>query len=563
MRHKSGIDKMFGTSFPPAFPSDLPPPSHVQPQHHHFQEFLHQQTHAAARQSAHHPGARRAFYFCCCFYAHFLLATRHFAVADFAQQVNAVDIRTEKLQWRAAVSAKAPIDVSLLDVQRLFREFNIQVADGIISKLKLNGALLTSESIDVDELMKALGLNSLRDMLLLRHLRQSVRERTLAFTLIDFDADNALTWDEGQVLAWLRRYRGDESLMFLEEACERERLNGIAMLQVDKNVLKEELGVQQLSVLDAALLYIQQIRIAPGPLSQLLQKPWLTISRTIDPPTDIRLHDINVESPFAAWVRKCARRTPPNFTVSRVSRVSVDKSREEAFCSLLNREANSRKANAKLRPVNLTDSAFVAGLQALKLSFEKSTLGGNSDCNIVFAWHGPPPEYVESVCRDNPRSFRTTDSGFFGVGSYFALELDYAAHYATMRPPNTNGEYGVILFAVMVSAAYIVTPSARDYPADDPHQPMRSGFSRFFSPDPQSSIALMPGYSSHFVPVKYSGYTHAVSGVQLPYDTDYQAAAEGQAGALPEVLRGLYVFTDSLFQLLMNSSSITASTPFL
>jgi hypothetical protein len=31
------------------------------------------------------------------------------------------------------------------------------------------------------------------------------------------------------------------------------------------------------------------------------------------------------------------------------------------------------------------------------------------------------------------RVFRTTDGGFFGAGSYFAVELEYATRYAMMQ----------------------------------------------------------------------------------------------------------------------------------
>ncbi len=84
----------------------------------------------------------------------------------------------------------------------------------------------------------------------------------------------------------------------------------------------------------------------------------------------------------------------------------------------------------------------------------------------------------------------------------------------------------MILFAVAVASAYVVSPS-RDYPADDPGHPERWGFSNFYSPDPNRSVALMPRYNAHFVPVKYSGRVHCVTGKPLPLDTDYQAAVEG------------------------------------
>ena len=77
-----------------------------------------------------------------------------------------------------------------------------------------------------------------------------------------------------------------------------------------------------------------------------------------------------------------------------------------------------------------------------------------------------------------------------------------------------------------VASAYVVTP-VRDYPADDPSQPQSWGFSGFYSPDPTRSVALMPRYNAHFVPVKYCGRVHCVTGTPLPLDTDYQAAVEG------------------------------------
>jgi hypothetical protein len=59
------------------------------------------------------------------------------------------------------------------------------------------------------------------------------------------------------------------------------------------------------------------------------------------------------------------------------------------------------------------------------------------------------------------------------------------------QAPSANGEYPVILFAVSIASAYVVTP-VRDYPADDPSHPELWGFSNFYSPDPSRSVALMP-----------------------------------------------------------------------
>ncbi len=93
-----------------------------------------------------------------------------------------------------------------------------------------------------------------------------------------------------------------------------------------------------------------------------------------------------------------------------------------------------------------------------------------------------------------------------------------------------NGEHPVILFAVSVACAYVVSPG-RDYPgAVDPNQPQNWGFSSFYSADPNHSVALKPRYDAHFVPVKLCGRTHCVAGTPLLHVTNYQAAVEG-AGA--------------------------------
>jgi hypothetical protein len=68
-----------------------------------------------------------------------------------------------------------------------------------------------------------------------------------------------------------------------------------------------------------------------------------------------------------------------------------------------------------------------------------------------------------------------------------------------MQAPSASGEYPVILFAVSIASAYVVTPG-RDYPADDPSQPQRWGFSKFYSNDPSRSVALMPRHVTFFPP---------------------------------------------------------------
>jgi hypothetical protein len=77
---------------------------------------------------------------------------------------------------------------------------------------------------------------------------------------------------------------------------------------------------------------------------------------------------------------------------------------------------------------------------------------------------------------------------------------------------------------VSVGCAYVVSPD-EDYAADDPR-----GFSMFYSDDSDHSVALKPRYNAHFVPVRYCGQVHCVTGRPIPLEyknSDYQAAVEG------------------------------------
>ena len=149
-------------------------------------------------------------------------------------------------------------------------------------------------------------------------------------------------------------------------------------------------------------------------------------------------------SVFAEYVMQRARREHSDLRISRICRVTMDSARMATYMNLFMREASSRSRNPMLRPANPTDPACVAGLNKLKSLFERTCLGASPPCNIVFAWHGTPAQYVEAVCRDGPRAFRTTDGGFFGAGSYFAAELEYATRYAMMQV----GAHGTKLFEI-------------------------------------------------------------------------------------------------------------------
>jgi hypothetical protein len=176
----------------------------------------------------------------------------------------------------------------------------------------------------------------------------------------------------------------------------------------------------------------------PSTLADLLAQPCLSHALHVLPSApSMRLADEAMTSDFASFVRRHVRREAAGVRINRISRVTVNSARMSTYMDMFLREVNSRNSNPMLRPANSTHAAFAAGLDKLKMLFERTCLGPSPPCNIVFAWHGTPAQHVEAVCRDGPRAFRTTDGGFFGAGSYFAIELEYATRYAMMQvlPP--------------------------------------------------------------------------------------------------------------------------------
>jgi Poly(ADP-ribose) polymerase catalytic domain len=239
-------------------------------------------------------------------------------------------------------------------------------------------------------------------------------------------------------------------------------------------------------------LVVPEPTAAPATLAALLLNSCLKPKQRVDPTIGaVQLVDVAETSDFAEYVRDRARRSDANMVVSRVCQVLLGGKAESSFCDMFIRANDSRKKNSLMRPDNFTDDASVAGLTKLTTSFEGTSLGLNPSANIVMAWHGTGARYVESVCRDGMRSFRLTDGGFFGTGSYVALEQDYAVRYSKFSPPNDKDEYGVILFAVFMECAYVITP-VRDYlPDNGPQADPKRGFSTFYSSDGQHAQVNM------------------------------------------------------------------------
>jgi hypothetical protein len=117
--------------------------------------------------------------------------------------------------------------------------------------------------------------------------------------------------------------------------------------------------------------------------------------------------------------------------------------------------------------------------------------------HTLYVFHGPKIEHLASVCENGIVSLRAMDAGYFGLGCYATLNIEYAAKYArgdydqedhaaAPRRLSADGCVAVVMLAASVGMVYPVTP-AEDYPAP----PRADGHSVWFGQ------GLKPGFDSH------------------------------------------------------------------
>lgn len=287
-------------------------------------------------------------------------------------------------------------------------------------------------------------------------------------------------------------------------------------------------------------------------------------------PEKLQFIDVDPQSAFFKFVQSKMRTKELNpLTTMNISRIQMVRlKRERAYCEDIENESRSvtqrgdKLLPQKPPPRDESHSEFYAALHYFDSQCER-TPPDWSGTKVVFAWHGSNSKNIESLCENNPRSFRITDGGFFGSGAYFALECAYAsrysewnkypAHYPVDHPsagqphpqagepiPNEKGEFGVILYSCCVAPFPYVITLEKDYDAEyhpDP-PPFRRfaenfGFSSFYSENPERSKALKRLYNAHFVPVKYYGDKNPKTGNKWRKDPshdwmnfDYQACPE-------------------------------------
>jgi hypothetical protein len=254
---------------------------------------------------------------------------------------------------------------------------------------------------------------------------------------------------------------------------------------------------------------------------------------------EVEFVDVAAGSPFDIFVRHHVRQEPNRFRLSRVSMVRTR--REAAFCSDIIRESDripGAPANIKpLAPDHQQNADFCRGLDFFNNVCVQTFQNICDHAKVILAWHGTNVNAVESVCTYGPRAFRKTDGGYFGAGSYFAVECAYASRYSEFSDPNDDGEFAVILFACYLAPFPYVITLQDDYNAQNAGP--WDGFSSLFSANPHLSKSLKPLYNAHFAPVRQCGQNHPVTGQPLAYDPsaqrphaaflDYQACPEQDA----------------------------------
>ncbi|CUG87285.1 Hypothetical protein, putative, partial [Bodo saltans] len=128
--------------------------------------------------------------------------------------------------------------------------------------------------------------------------------------------------------------------------------------------------------------------------------------------------------------------------IDRIVMVGLPADTIDTFISSHKREGKDIRRNEKLQSDMSSDPAFASALERLKQSCIPDDQSGS---RIVLGWHGTSIQCVEKICRDGLRPLRTTDCGFFGTGSYFALEASYAARYCRC---DESEEMAIVLFAI-------------------------------------------------------------------------------------------------------------------
>ncbi|CUG90136.1 Hypothetical protein, putative [Bodo saltans] len=125
----------------------------------------------------------------------------------------------------------------------------------------------------------------------------------------------------------------------------------------------------------------------------------------------------------------------------------------------------------------------------------------NEPSPVVLAWHGASVSELNALLSDGDLGdalVKDDHAGYFGYGSYFALEAEHAIRFVTPQPA------AAVLYAVTYSRAYVVTPEKDYHVSTDQRFDRFSDFYHYNTETNEpSKVPLMQHCDAHIIPVKH------------------------------------------------------------
>jgi len=198
-------------------------------------------------------------------------------------------------------------------------------------------------------------------------------------------------------------------------------------------------------------------------LPDRLTKPWSDLV-----PQPVLQYDITKKF-VGAWFER-DRGVPTTYRVELIKYDRTDPvlGNVSACCALLERKMTGPAFQPQgFRADSATKDAALRKMDECIQTdrFSRGSQGPFDRIKLVLAWHGCKPSLVESIVHNGFCAFGDLDDGWFGSGTYTALEAPYACGYAqglfdpsnAHQYRNRDGECAVFLVACAVGFAYPVT----------------------------------------------------------------------------------------------------------
>jgi serine/threonine protein kinase len=170
-------------------------------------------------------------------------------------------VQAQQQFWQHTVCTKKDSEIDSRDVRLLFEFLKIEVSLERIASNAVDGKVLST--LSAEQICRKLGICSFKDQLLLQHLQSCIKNMALELRVFKVSADSPLSWNVHQVETWLL----EQSLPFVVDAFKAEHLNGMALLQLDYDLL------QRFEVCESSLKSCQEVLSAIQRLRVSSQKP--------------------------------------------------------------------------------------------------------------------------------------------------------------------------------------------------------------------------------------------------------------------------------------------------